>query len=237
MTSDVSNKYKVGLTGIGGDEVFAGYGKHDFSYRYSQLLNLSDNMAWILRKLNVALDRNFISLICAKRYQKYIALKNYPMLPVLNDIDGFTDWTKKTYPAVQSFEKDMYNEELIGVMPNSRCISVDLGSMSSSVELRTPYLNKDLLDLLATYDYRSLIAFGQKRILRDILKRYLPNSLVDTPKRGFTVPSNWLIEKYRGNSITDALPLSIRNLTTQTGYSRNIDRIITRSIILTQFLE
>jgi len=122
------------------------------------------------------------------------------------------------------------------VLPNSRCISVDLGSMSSGVELRTPYLNKELLDLLATYDYRSLISFGQKRVLRDILKRYLPNSLVDTPKYGFTVPNKWLVEKYRGNSVTSALPSSIRNLNSQSGGDRNADRIIMRSMILSQFL-
>ena len=102
--------------------------------------------------------------------------------------------------------------------------------------MRTPYLNKELLDLLATYDYRSLISFGQKRVLRDILKRYLPNSLVDTPKYGFTVPNKWLVEKYRGNSVTSALPSSIRNLNSQSGGDRNADRIIMRSMILSQFL-
>jgi asparagine synthase (glutamine-hydrolysing) len=237
MTSDTSNEYKVGLTGMGGDEIFAGYGKHDFSYRYSQLLNLPGSIVWALKKFNIVLDNNFISLICTKRYQKYIALKNYPMFSVLSDIKGFMDWVECTYPAIQSFEKEIYNEELSNVMSDSRCISVDLGSMSSSVELRTPYLNKDLLELLSTYDYRSLVAFGQKRVLRDILKRYLPNPLVDTPKHGFTVPSKWLIEKYKGNAVTDRLPSSIRNLAGRAGYNRNIDRIIMRSMILTQFLD
>lgn len=235
MTGDVSNKYKVGLTGIGGDEIFAGYGKHDFSYRYSKLLNLPDYIVWMFRKFNI-LDNNFISLLGTKRYQKYIALKNYPMLSTLSDIDGFIDWMQKKYPTIRSFDREIYNEELMEVLPNSRCISVDLGSMSSGVELRTPYLNKELLDLLATYDYRSLISFGQKRVLRDILKRYLPNSLVDTPKYGFTVPNKWLVEKYRGNSVTSALPSSIRNLNSQSGGDRNADRIIMRSMILSQFL-
>ena len=240
MTGAVSDIYKVGLTGFGGDEVFAGYGKHDFTYNYRVPLNLSDYSTSVLRKLNKLFNyrsTGISALMGLKRYQKYIALKNYPLYPLLENMEGFDKWVEKFYSSNNRVELEVYVNEIANAMPNSRCISVDLGSMQSSMELRTPFLNKELVELLATYDYRSLTAFGQKNILRKLLKRYMPDHLVDRPKHGFIFPNNWLIDQEKNNNISSILPKEFNNLKEIYGGGRNVDRIIARSFILTGFLK
>jgi len=241
MTHAVSDKYKVGLTGFGGDEVFAGYGKHNFVNKYKIMLNMHDYPTSILRgfdKLSGGRINATSSLFGLKRYQKYIALKNYPLFPLLKNIQGFDQWVKSSYPPVKNIELEVYIEELKNVLPNSRCISVDLGSMKSSMELRTPFLNKDLIELLSTYNYRSMTSFGQKSILRNLLKRYVPDSLVDRPKQGFSFPKRWLIDQEKYNNTKNSLlPENFNTLLKGYGSGRNYEKMTTKFLILSEFLK
>jgi asparagine synthase (glutamine-hydrolysing) len=241
MTGAVSGTYKVGLTGFGADEVFSGYGKHDFVYRHRALLNLPDRYTSMLKIFKKISNRHFNiinSLFGLRRYQKYIALKNYPLFPLLRELDGFDQWLKKSYSSTKSIELELYIEELANALPNSRCISVDLGSMSSSVELRTPFLSKDLVELLSAYDYRALTAFGQKNTLRRLLKRYVPDHLVDRPKQGFVFPKNWLIEQEKDRkTLNNILPMNYNSILNRYGDVSNSNKIFTRSLILSEFLK
>ena len=138
----------------------------------------------------------------------------------------------------ENIELEVYMEEIKNVLPNSRCISVDLGSMKSSMELRTPFLNKDLVELLSTYNYRSLTSFGQKSILRHLLKRYVPDNLVDRPKQGFSFPNSWLIEQERyNNTINNTLPVNFRALLKKYDCGRNCMKMNTKFLILSEFLK
>jgi asparagine synthase (glutamine-hydrolysing) len=240
MTNSVSDRYKVGLTGFGADEVFSGYGKHNFAYKYRTLLNMPDYSTSILRKFrNISNNRFSIinALFGLKRHQKYIALKTYPLFPLLREIEGFDKWVEERYSHTNSIELEVYMEELENVLPNSRCISVDLGSMKSSMELRTPFLNKELIEILANYDYRSLTAFGQKHILRKLLKRYVPDKLVDRPKQGFSFPNSWLIDQEKDCNIPNiVLPKNFNHMLSNYNHSRNIDKMTSRALILEGFL-
>ena len=43
------------------------------------------------------------------------------------------------------------------------------------------------------------MAFGQKSVLRRLLARYLPQHLIDLPKRGFVFPANIFLDNYQGD--------------------------------------
>ena len=81
-------------------------------------------------------------------------------------------------------------------MPNSLLVSLDLASMRTSIELRTPYLNRSLFELFATFDSRALLAFGRKSSLRRIVERYVPKEFFDRPKRGFVYPQDRFLRHY-----------------------------------------
>jgi asparagine synthetase B (glutamine-hydrolysing) len=66
---------------------------------------------------------------------------------------------------------------------------MDRMSMQHSLEVRTPYLSPDLLDIARKLPAAYLMN-GQmgKLVLREIAGRYLPREVALAPKRGFGMP-------------------------------------------------
>lgn len=66
---------------------------------------------------------------------------------------------------------------------------IDVASMAHGLEVRAPLLDHEIVRFgLSLPDEYLVDARGGKRILRDLLLRYLPRELVERPKRGFSVP-------------------------------------------------
>jgi len=89
-------------------------------------------------------------------------------------------------------------------------------SMCHALECRSPFLDYRIVELASRLPYFAKIdEFGrQKIILRNILKRYIPERLIDRPKMGFRVPwAYWCIGKYRDD-------LRKKWLTQNNGYHR-----------------
>jgi asparagine synthetase B (glutamine-hydrolysing) len=82
------------------------------------------------------------------------------------------------------------------VLPGQRVVTFDHSSMAAGLELRTPFLSRQLVETVATFDPRSFMGFGQKSVLRRILSRYLPESLFDFPKSGFTFPQRAILDQF-----------------------------------------
>ena len=71
---------------------------------------------------------------------------------------------------------------------------VDMASMYHGLEVRVPFLDDDILNLVATLP-RSVFFnnFKGKYSIKKMLKARLPDSVLNRPKQGFSVPvSLWL---------------------------------------------
>ena len=70
----------------------------------------------------------------------------------------------------------------------------DRGSMSSALELRSPYLDKGVMEFAATLPVEERISgLTTKVFLKRYALRYLPDSIVNRKKRGLSVPfGTWL---------------------------------------------
>jgi asparagine synthetase B (glutamine-hydrolysing) len=70
---------------------------------------------------------------------------------------------------------------------------IERPSMNAGLEVRSPFLSKDLIEYISNIDYRILFMGRQKDVLRRLVERYIPPDLVNHPKRGFSVPVDALI--------------------------------------------
>jgi asparagine synthase (glutamine-hydrolysing) len=79
-------------------------------------------------------------------------------------------------------------------MADGILVKVDRASMAVGLEVRCPILDHRIVELAWSLPLAMRVdAAGGKRILRNVLARYLPNDLTDRPKQGFSVPvSAWL---------------------------------------------
>jgi len=93
----------------------------------------------------------------------------------------------------------MLHYDFTGYLPDDILVKVDRASMAVGLEARAPLLDTRVLELAWSLP-REYLFDGRtgKRVLRDLLMRYVPRNLVDRPKRGFSVPvKEWLVGPLR----------------------------------------
>jgi asparagine synthase (glutamine-hydrolysing) len=206
--------FRVGLMGMGGDELFYGYQKHDFFYRNRWLFGVPETVRLALAALMKPLApyhgkfRTYRNVFGVANHERYLAVKNLPAIAALQALPGFTQWAKVYFHNEDiALERTVPYFDIQDTMVNSQLPASDLGGMRAGHEIRTPYLNYRLQELVAGMDMRAFLAFGQKSVLRRLLKRYLPDELVDQPKRGFKFPVDRFLRQFGNDSpIVSALP-------------------------------
>ena len=80
--------------------------------------------------------------------------------------------------------------------PDDILNKVDRSAMAVSLETRVPMLDKDVVEFAWTLPLSYCVQNGvAKKVLRDILYKYVPRELVERPKTGFSIPLHrWLKE-------------------------------------------
>lgn len=200
---------KVCLTGDGADELFFGYD------RYFGWLNKTKRYQDIsqIKKMYVKLGRKISP-------QRYGSLPDEPNFERwLSTVEFFKEEDKKrlwiSKPAenkilVSINEKyNKLNGSIMGVarkmeialyLNNDILTKVDVAAMQNSLETRTPFIDKEVLDIALSLpeDYLYLVDYEKstyrgKTILKDILGNTFPNDFIDRKKMGFSMPlDKWL---------------------------------------------
>ncbi|MDE7232769.1 MAG: asparagine synthase C-terminal domain-containing protein, partial [Lachnospiraceae bacterium] len=101
-----------------------------------------------------------------------------------------------TYPAgfLEEPQHNLMLMDLLMYHPDDILNKVDRTAMAVSLETRVPMLDKDVVEFAWTLplSYRQQGGVS-KKILRDVLYRYVPRELIERPKKGFSIPLHqWL---------------------------------------------
>ncbi|HMF05116.1 MAG TPA: asparagine synthase (glutamine-hydrolyzing), partial [Acidimicrobiia bacterium] len=96
--------------------------------------------------------------------------------------------------AVDGVEERMLYLDTAVTLPDDMLTKVDRASMGASLEVRVPLLDHRVVELAWRLPYAAKVHHGSgKRILRQVLDRYVPRHLVERPKMGFDPPiDTWL---------------------------------------------
>jgi asparagine synthase (glutamine-hydrolysing) len=194
---------RVGLTGLGGDEIFFGYEKQDFAYRNRAFYNLPEIVRRSLGLISSPCSgifhsaRTFNSYFAVKDSERIPALKMPWMIDVIRRIPGFQAWSeerfaKNNYP----FEFDVSAVDMMDTMVNSQLPALDIGSMRESVEFRTPFLSRKLCDFVGEHDWGDVMSHGRKWVLKELLDRYLPKGFMGSKKFGFSFPADDFLARF-----------------------------------------
>ncbi len=191
-----------GIAGVGADEVFYGYMKHQLLFARRFFLNLPESLRLALTTASAPVSwasskvTAFRGVCGVPDAERYLAVKNMPGYDMLRRVPGVQEWAQLEYgAAIEPIEYAVPRYDLERGMPNSQLVAADVGFMRASFEMRTPFLSAKLVELVATFDPRSLLAFGQKSTLRRLLARYLPERRNDQ-KRGFSAPPDQFLAHY-----------------------------------------
>jgi len=213
----------VALSGDGGDELFCGYSRYPSVHKRWQVRNGVGGAARrLLTRLPEGPTAHVIrSLIPSQRGRSALAirhrLKAERALASAASLSEFYRQSVSFWTEPECFLSNV-NEPLYGLsgnlpnvipqdslktlmwrdlnwyLPDDILVKVDRAAMACSLETRIPMLDPSVvafaLSLPLSYNLKGGIG---KQVLRSVLYRHVPQSMVDRPKQGFAVPvGQWL---------------------------------------------
>ncbi len=90
--------------------------------------------------------------------------------------------------------------DLHNYLPYDLLRKVDTASMACALEVRCPFLDRDLAQAALAMPIEKLMPGGERKgLLRQIARKYLPAGIVDRPKMGFAIPiGEWFRDDFGG---------------------------------------
>lgn len=217
----------VSLSGDGGDELFAGYGRY-FNDSAEQIWQVAKSLPLPLRKLAVVILRSPAAAIadsalrtltqsvrrsfgksfsaraelvaalleCRQRRAFYRTMtsqwKHPPVSQKIKEMPyGIAD---TLLDRINEPVQQMMATDSLTYLPDDILAKVDRAAMAVSLETRVPMLDHRVVELAWRMPYSMKVRDGQgKWLLRQVLYRHVPRSIIERPKMGFGVPvDQWL---------------------------------------------
>lgn len=219
----------VSLSGDGADEMFAGYHKHgahfkalENSFAKSAVIagaplwkrlpkSRNSKMGNVIRQLDRFSEA--AQLDDASRYLRWcsFAADGYPDSLLQKNTDEH-EVAERRVQILKAFESGgSMNEVLLSdmslVLPNDMLTKVDLMSMANSLEVRTPFLDHELVEFVFSLpDSYKITSQMKKRVLQDTFRKDLPELIYKRPKHGFEVPLlKWFRNELKPMIVDDLL--------------------------------
>jgi asparagine synthase (glutamine-hydrolysing) len=208
----------VALNGDGGDESFAGYTRYVANAVAARL----DRLPAPLRRGAAAMAARLpaggtvsspvnrarrlggtLALDGAQRYGRYVAWFDSAQRHALYEpafaatVGTATDdviagpWASASGRSVVD---RMLEVDVSTYLVDDLIAKIDIATMAHALEARSPFLDHELMELAASIPGELKVRGGEKKwILREALRGWLPDEILDRPKQGFSVPmSGWL---------------------------------------------
>lgn len=200
---------KVVCGGDGGDELFSGYHSYYVANKLDQVQGWSwaSPLADVAARLMPGYRTRFLSQLLRLAGQPRWALLNRNMGFSPGDLErllpGISAATSalarehmalwQATPVDEPLVKRVMLASLDTRLLNDYLVKVDRASMHASLEMRSPFLDKDLAAFAFSLPADLLMSpHGNKSVLKSLAERYLPHEVIYRDKKGFGVPiDNW----------------------------------------------
>lgn len=219
-------RVKVALSGDGGDEDFAGYSKYllnSWQQQFSKILPGSTKEAWTIGsmtgeklhrfKLFRNIRRQFLPETHSLFSSEFFSGSQYGRIATsllqeegANYLQSLVNqfWRRDLPPVDRMLDWDNRQP-----LPDSMLVKLDIASMARSLEVRSPFLDQELVELCASLPAWWKVHNGRRKLLlRDIVQDDLPPEILCAPKKGFSVPlAEWWRNEARAQIRDGLFPL------------------------------
>lgn len=199
--SDMAKKdVSVVMSGDGGDEIFAGYGRYQRAIQISQKifhtpLFIRHMVGESIRHRSPQKSRYADILMSRSEDELYRNLTMFWKNP--GEILSHTVTNPahpQPLPDTVPYLSRMQYYDIASYLEGDILTKIDRACMAASLEGRSPLLDYRIIDFSWHLPQSMKINDGKSKwILRQILKRHIPESMFERPKQGFSIPqASWL---------------------------------------------
>lgn len=236
----------MALSGLGGDELFAGY---DVFKRMMEINNRSylnifpswmrkvpaglikvqkssiagDKIYEVLSEEKISIDSAYpISRKIFSKTQIDLLLKKHSNNNCLSEI--INKITKPNKEHVLSYVSAL---EINSYMQNVLLRDTDQMSMAVALEVRVPFLDYKLAEFVLSVKDEFKYPSTPKKLLVDSLGGLLPKEIIDRPKMGFTLPwKHWMKNELKSFCEQNIMSLSKRDFVNENGLTQLWDQFL-----------
>jgi len=226
LLNSITKKYvTVALSGDGGDESFFGYNHFDSVRKFTKINRIPPQIRYLISKFLTfkflgTKTKHLKTILQVKSLSKFIysIFIGYDSLQRVRNERWLTKYEKYLSLSANPVQKAAdINIKLW--LENDSNVKVDRASMAYSVEVRSPFLDYRIIEFARTLPVEYRYQKGlRKKILRDLLKGYIPENIFNQPKKGFSVPlKRWMREDLRDDvlkELNDCFLKKVPNLDT-----------------------
>jgi asparagine synthase (glutamine-hydrolysing) len=201
LARETRQHVKVALSGDGGDELFGGYDRYRAMQIGSRLgfLSLMSGMGRMVARGHpkARLTRAgrllaSLGLAPAQRYDSYLRLFDDAAITALWRAPRKIAAIELTFGAELQRCGDPVRAaaatDRILYLPDDLLTKLDRASMLHALEVRSPFMDHELVQFAAGLTTDQLLRGGPKRMLREAFSRDLPDFVFRRKKMGFAVP-------------------------------------------------
>jgi asparagine synthase (glutamine-hydrolysing) len=229
----------VALTGLGADELFAGYPHYAYYKSFNKYhpamikKTMAELCRYMPRQIAARLHSHFGGLT-----QGYAAIRQYiaeeHKMKALNRdfvgdtaIEGIDSYYSHLIPDIKDAMKCLTYIELTGYLRNVILRDLDAMSMAHSIETRPVFLDHVVAEFGfgQPADYK-IGPHSFKRILVESCRDLLTKEIIERPKRGFCVP----IEQWLRSDLSEIASESLSSSICRTMFSQQFIRTIQKEL-------
>ena len=194
LSKEISNYYKVAISGDGGDELLGGYKRTMDSLKSKSFINNIISKLYNLYPPFLGTGNKFLSQSSNinTRYRSYLEDMNLlKLLEITPPRGGYVINIKDHYEDYKGLLLSDYGFYL----PDMMMFKIDRTSMANSLEIRSPFVDHKLVEYIMSTKSSYIDLNNSKNILKNYLSQDFSNEFINRDKQGFVFDiENWIFK-------------------------------------------